>query len=328
MNIVAGVAAGLLAALVLPAPSRADAPSLGLPITCELGKTCWVQQYPDVDQSAGVMDYACGSESYDGHDGTDIRIRDTTSSAAVIASAAGTVTAVRDGVADRLMRGAAGRQAVRDIECGNGVVIDHGDGWETQYCHLREGSVAVKVGDHIAPGAKLGMVGYSGMAAFAHVHLTVRKDAAAVDPFRPSASAEQTCGARDSLWNATAFTALAYHQGDIIGFGFAPGAVELPQLEDGQFTAQEPQASWPALVSYLWAINLLAGDQVTVTLTGPSGITASNSVTLDHTKAQYLLFAGKKRPPGGWPSGRYSGHITIGPPGAPRLRQDWQTTLR
>ena len=318
----------LVFALLLAAPARADAPRLGLPLACEFGKTCWVQQYADVDLSPGVMDYACGSETYDGHDGTDIRIRDTSSSVAVIASAAGTVKAVHDGVADRLMRSAADRQAVRDIECGNGVVIAHGDGWETQYCHLRQGSVAVKAGDRLEAGAKLGMVGYSGMAAFAHVHLTVRKDGTAVDPFRPSPDAAPACGARNSLWNSEALPALAYHQGDIIGFGFAPGAVGLPQLEEGKLAQQEPQTEWPALVSYLWAINLLAGDEVTVTLTGPGGITASNSATFDHAKAQYLLFAGKKRPPGGWPPGDYTGRITIGPPGAPRLRQDWHATLR
>ena len=61
----------ILATLVLSAPAFADAPKLGLPITCEVGKTCWVQQYADHDASTGVQDYACGSETYDGHDGTD-----------------------------------------------------------------------------------------------------------------------------------------------------------------------------------------------------------------------------------------------------------------
>jgi murein DD-endopeptidase MepM/ murein hydrolase activator NlpD len=32
-------------------------------------------------------------------------------------------------------------------EYGNGVVIRHIDGFETQYCHLAKGSITVKSGD-------------------------------------------------------------------------------------------------------------------------------------------------------------------------------------
>ena len=316
----------LASAMTAAVPAGAGAPVLGLPIACELGETCWVQQYADHDPSAGVADYACGTETYDGHDGTDIRVRDTSSDAQVIASTAGTVKAIRDGVADRLMQSEADRAAVQDRECGNGVVIDHGGGWETQYCHLRRGSVAVKPGDMVERGAKLGTVGYSGMAAFPHVHLTVRKDGKAIDPFhRPDTS---VCGLVDPLWADDVLPALAYRQGSIIGFGFAPGAVAMPQLEDGSTAALTPSGDWPAMVAYLWAINLLGGDVVTVSLTGPDGIAASKSVTLDRAKAQYMLFAGKKQPPSGWPQGNYEGRITIGSGGAARLSQQWRFSLR
>jgi murein DD-endopeptidase len=32
------------------------------------------------------------------------------------------------------------------------VVIDHGGGWETQYCHLREGSVLVRPDETLDAG--------------------------------------------------------------------------------------------------------------------------------------------------------------------------------
>ena len=32
-------------------------------------------------------------------------------------------------------------------ECGNGLVIRHEYGWETQYCHMKKGSVQVKTGE-------------------------------------------------------------------------------------------------------------------------------------------------------------------------------------
>jgi hypothetical protein len=283
----------LAAALFLTGTVHAGNPRFGLPIACQIGADCWVQQYVDHDPSSGVKDYACGAQTYDGHDGTDIRIRDT-----------------------------AARAAVCNRECGNGVLIDHGGGWETQYCHLRSGSISVRAGDSVTSGQRLGDVGFSGMAAFPHVHLTVRKDGAAVDPFRNTADVT-SCGAPENpLWTEDALGELAYSKGDIIGSGFAPGAVELEQLESGRLTPDAPPADWPGLVAYLWAINLLANDEVSVTIKGPKGFSAANSVTLDRHKAQYMLFAGKKRPPGGWPKGEYIARLEIRNGGVPRLSRE------
>ena len=71
-------------------------------------------------------------------------------------------------------------------DCGNGVVIDHDDGWQTQYCHLRRGSVGVTRGQAVARGDRLGVVGMSGRTQFPHLHLSVRRDGAVIDPFAPS----------------------------------------------------------------------------------------------------------------------------------------------
>ena len=47
---------------------------LGLPIACEPGRTCYIQNYTDVDPSASARDYKCGTLTYDGHNGTDFRL--------------------------------------------------------------------------------------------------------------------------------------------------------------------------------------------------------------------------------------------------------------
>lgn len=320
-----------LAAAVLLATCQtatAEAPRLGPPIACAIGETCWIQQYVDHDPSAGVLDYACGGQTYDGHDGTDIRIRDTASRADVIASAAGTVKAVRDGVDDKLMKSSEDRAAVARRECGNGVLIDHGQGWETQYCHLRKDTIAVTAGDRVVMGQRLGEVGYSGMAAFPHVHLALRKDGRDIDPFRPAGATQQRCGiADDALWVEDARAALVYQPGAIIASGFAPGAVEKEQLESGETAGTAPGGGWPAIVAYGWAINLQAGDEVTIELDGPDGLSAINTAKLDRAKADYMLFAGKKRPPGGWPAGRYAGRLTVRNGGTMRLVEEWDSHL-
>ena len=45
----------------------------------------------------------------------------------VLAAAPGRVSRLRDGVADVSVK-AAGATSIKGAECGNGVVIDHGDG--------------------------------------------------------------------------------------------------------------------------------------------------------------------------------------------------------
>ena len=76
-----GVFALVLPVLALSAfPARADNGAgqggikLSFPMACELGKSCFVQSYVDLDETAGEQDFACGSATYDGHDGTDFRV--------------------------------------------------------------------------------------------------------------------------------------------------------------------------------------------------------------------------------------------------------------
>jgi murein DD-endopeptidase MepM/ murein hydrolase activator NlpD len=291
--------------IVVLSATPAWALELSQPIDCTPGKDCFIQQYVDRDEGPGVQDYACGAETYDGHKGTDIRLRttaDVEKGVAVKASAEGTVVGLRDGVADHLVRSAEDRAAIKDRECGNGVMLDHGDGWKTQYCHMRKGSVAVNKGDHVASGAKLGEVGYSGDAGFAHVHLQVTKDDKVVDPFLAE---DKTACRKDgpSLWSKEAKAALSYQEGVVLGLGFADHGLDIVELETGA-AMKLPSAQTP-MVAYVWAINLQKGDIVQIALIKDRAVVQNNSDTLDRSKAQFMLFAGKKAPPTGWPKGSY-----------------------
>lgn len=53
---------------------------------------------------------------------------------------------------------------------GNHVVIDHGDGTFSAYAHLKRGSVAVRPGDRVGAGQKIGQVGNSGNSSEPHLH--------------------------------------------------------------------------------------------------------------------------------------------------------------
>lgn len=305
---------------------------LAVPVDCKVGQSCFIQQYMDHDPAPEARDYTCGTATYDDHDGTDFRLRTTREAeqgVAVLAAAAGTVIAERDGMADVLQRTPEDLSRISDRECGNGVVIDHGDGWETQYCHLKRGSLAVVAGDDVEAGQKLGEIGYSGAAGFAHLHLTVRQDGEAVDPFLGAKVDAEACGAgAEPLWTPSALAELDYEPGRILDVGFAPGPIELQALETGAVQDSRADSRSPAIVAWGWAVNLQEGDEIVVVLGGPDGgELARNSVTLDSSKAQYMLFAGTRPPTAGWPAGLYTARFTVSRTDAPAISEESELVL-
>ena len=95
-------------------PAAAGELKLALPVACEIGRDCFVQNFFDHDPGPERRDYACGSLSYDGHTGTDFRVADIpamTRGVTVVAAAGGTVKAVRDGMPDAGLAGMSRRSA-------------------------------------------------------------------------------------------------------------------------------------------------------------------------------------------------------------------------
>lgn len=315
----AGAIASLGAAVLLAllTAGLADALELQLPIECQVGRTCFVQNYVDRDPSSNARDYQCGTLTYDGHNGTDFRLPSMAAQRAgvnVLAAADGQVLRSRDGMPSVSIRD-ANAPSVDGRECGNGMLIAHADGWETQYCHMESGSVRMKGGDRVVAGQAIGRVGLSGRTEFPHLHLTVRQGGKVIDPFAYGAP-DESCGGGRSLWKASNQQELAYRPRAVLNAGFASGPVTMEQIEAGAIGSTSVEAA--AIVAFVRAIGLKLGDIQRLSIKQPDGRTLVEHAEkpLDRNKAQVMLFAGKGRPPGGWATGVYEGSYSVMEKGA------------
>ncbi len=300
---------GWLAALAITsaAPTAAEVPFLALPLDCTLGETCFIEDYVDADPTFAQHDYTCGLKSRDGHQGTDIALlseNEIDRGVTVRAAAAGTVQAVRDGVADEPYTAEVAAR-IKGQECGNAVRIAHDNGYQTLYCHLKRGSLSVTRGERVEAGAPLGQVGMSGQSNFAHLHFTLLRDAETIDPF--NAGASQTCGADSgSLWLETP----DYARAGLFTAGFSTSVPRLTHVQSGAARRETARPDHD-IVLYGFAFHSEDGDQMGFSASGPEGEIFSQTQTIEDGMAQLFRASGRRAPDGGWPTGAYTGHVTL-----------------
>jgi len=314
--------------LAAPAPAQAPPPSFVLPIQCRIGVDCEVQNYVDHDPGPGAKDFTCGSRSYQAHNGVDFRLPTLVqqkAGVAVLAAAEGKVTGVRDGVADVSVR-TAGAASVDGRECGNGVIIGHEGGWQTQYCHMAQGSVSVKAGDVVKVGQSIGRVGLSGQTEYPHLHFTVRQGGAVVDPFAHGA-APGACNAGQNLWAPAVRAQLAYKSRAVLNTGFAAQALTMALIDGGAIAP--PGTDAPAILAYARGIGLKAGAVQVLTLKGPTGavLATNRAQPLPRDQAQNMVFTGARRPASGWAKGRYTADYAVEQGGRVVLSRSFALTL-
>jgi hypothetical protein len=299
----------------LPAIVFAAQPTLGVPVRCDMAKACFVQNYVDHDPSAAYRDFTCGYLTYNDHAGTDFRVIDEVVMAqgvAVVAAAPGVVLGVRDGEPD-IPISIRGQSNLQGKDAGNGVVIDHGDGWQTQYSHLRKGSVLVKKGQTVARGDVLGMIGESGNADFPHVDFSVRHNGKVVDPFQPKDG--DTCRAaigEDSLWSPASRAALVYIPAAILQAGFADHIPSRLEAQSGKYNGLQMPPDAPQLVFWAQVIGVRDGDLWQMQIIGPDGKTfVQTSDKISGNKAVWVGGVGKRRGGSAWPVGLYVGTVRL-----------------
>jgi hypothetical protein len=304
---------------LLGASAMADGPppAFSLPVDCAMGEDCVIQNHFDHDPGDGYADYACGALSYDGEQGTDFRVADLPAMArgvaVVVAAAPGRVLRTRDDMADIDVRD-IDPDLVKGRYAGNAVVVDHGGGWETQYSHLRRGSIVVRPGDRVLPGDPLGMIGMSGRAEFPHVAFQVRHHDRRIDPFTGEGG-HHTCGVgAGALWTADSLAVLTYQPTGLLSAGFATGRPAWPAARRGDYQAEILPRDAPAMVYWVSIFGGQKSDIVRLTLIAPDGETvAENAMVVEGDMAQWFAFTGRKRRGETWPEGVYRGEYRLIP---------------
>jgi len=312
----AGIAALAVGAFLFlpaasPTPSGIKPIKLVLPIDCKLGKDCFVQNYVDMDPSEDAKDFTCGPLAYNNHQGTDFRLLNRAALKkpySALATAPGKVVQVINNRPDHHFE----EGAYTALDCGNAVMIDHGGGWASQYCHLAEGSVRVRNGDIVQAGQPIGYIGSSGGTSFPHLHYAIRARHATVDPFIGVSPTGCDAIEAGTLWDES--VDIFYAESAILGFGATRNFPNLEAMENGNLTAKpnEPYAPF-----YIWAhlMGVKEGDTLRFLAFGPGEkILASERFEITETKTIFSANIGVGPSDGGfekWPAGTYEGRFAF-----------------
>ena len=309
----------MLAILLLCAPSVAFAqsppPKLVFPLDCTDAADCITVYYPDRVQGPGARDYMCGNNALDGLPYAQISIRslyEMDKGVAVRAAADGTVSGAQDGIHDEGPNWRAPNGEPPPY-CGNGIEIDHGNGWTGRYCHLREGSLFVQAGDTVKAGDTIAFAGWSGKAELPGLGFWLRNSGTVIDPFDSEDVALPCDGEGQPLWKDPPGHVSRYDELVVVDAGFTASPQPLtPDIIRGYHRRKIMPKTSPSLVFWAMVANAIEGEVRTMQIVGPDNkiIAEQEHVERDNSPV-VLLHTGSARPKAGWQPGQYTATLGI-----------------
>lgn len=301
-----------------PAPPPGETRlSLGLPLDCQPGATCFVSKYVDMVPGTAYGDYRCGSLSGTASRGTNFRIlsyRDMEAGVAVLAAEDGIVQFVRDGMPD-VSANLVGREAVDRLGLGNAILLRHAGGnLLTGYAHLRRGSIRVQEGDLVRKGQPIALVGLSGLTESPQLYFELIADGRHIDPFS-GFPVETGCDreAQQSWWDPPTQAALAYYPALVVRIGFAPVELNRDAMEYMLYDTDAVIARDETKVfMHVYVLGLKRNDQIRMRITGPDGRVLTDRTAIQAEDAGVRLFRVEATQGGApLPIGGYFGQFTL-----------------
>lgn len=291
------------------------AQEFSFPLACRAGMSCWILSYPDLDAAAeSAKDYACGPATSDDEKFLRIGLSDVSAlrqNIPVLAAGDGVVIDAADGVPDLVIAARAQLKTGTPL-CGNGIVIDHGLGLQTAYCHLRRGSIIVRKGDRVIKGQPIAAAGQSGLATWPQLGFSIRKGGYFIDPITGSSPAEG-CGFKPK--NIVALPALFqdYQPAAIVALGFSINPITPESMIIGDAPRFARINSSEKTIN-LWTmiLGVHQGDRIEVRLRDPRNRTFYyQDVIADADYERMPLNISRSRGFSDWRMGGYTGEITL-----------------
>lgn len=229
---------------------------------------------------------------------------------AAVAAAPGIVTSARDGADEHFLLNAEVRKSIGRKAHGNRVIIEHTGGWESQYWHLRTGSITVKLGDRVARGYKLGLVGMSGRTEFPHVHIQFHKDGKIVGPFSGEAVGAGCGRPTRPLWAKSA--RVQYPSFALYAAGFSDHSVTGNAVYSSARSVVSLPRHAPGLVLWATMFGVQRGDLLKLRIVDPAGgALFVREIRFDRAQARRMAFTGRKLPARGWAPGGWKGEDVL-----------------
>ncbi|HPF77715.1 MAG TPA: M23 family metallopeptidase [Alphaproteobacteria bacterium] len=271
----------------------------------------FVDHLPDDGIAA---DSACFNRTYDSHKGTDIAVADDAAmikGVNVLAPLDGTVEKIRDGEPDRKPTEAQMKEIkAQRKECGNAIMIDHGDEVETIYCHLKKGSVKVKPGDKVKKGDVIAQLGQSGLTEFPHLHFGIIKSGHIYDPFTGSRNTDP-CGIKNSsLWDKE--LVFDYQPLSIYAAGFSNTIADLDEIDKNAAPIKSLPHTSDLLAFWVSIFGIRADDKITIEVKDADGkIFSKREIIQPKTRIRQFYYTGRKLNDASLKPGAYTAFVTV-----------------
>ena len=190
-----------------------------------------VNNFVDLQNGSGILDYNCGQRSYNGHNGIDYDLWPfwwtmmDADQVEVVAAADGIYLEKDDGNFDK------------NCDCNgmwNAVYIQHADGSRAYYGHLKKNSLTTKpLGSSISKGEYLGLVGSSGCSSNPHLHFEIRDDNDVIEPYQGECNetTDQSWWLDQPSYREPGLNVLLTHDDAPVIDGFCPEGEE-PNLQN------------------------------------------------------------------------------------------------
>ena len=146
------------------------------PVRGEIGKDFFIFKYPAYINKEGMQTDGFGGNLLSvNHRGTDFAPTNINKDLVVQSVCKGVVIKVDNRYKDDF---SYTRKFSKNASYGgNSVTIKSPEGWFFHYCHLKQNSIKVKLGEKIEQGQKIGLIGMSGKKIrIPHVHFSIRNN--------------------------------------------------------------------------------------------------------------------------------------------------------